>query len=373
MQNAHGQRIEQVAHLLRLHADGNAVGMALLCDYVTTACSVTQKCSDGPVSCQGVHVGAMRRADHLDRVPQHAIIHSADRMQKCIGEQSMEGRQSAVHLSQRQARVAVVGQPGAGTTTVFDLLARSSPHSDTWPGTLIERRTATLTLGDVGLQLVELPSVPSLTSASPEELLVRDYLIKQRPDAVIAIVDATRLERGLYLVAELVGLTDALVVVLNMMDVAHRQRVEIDVDRLQAMLGLPVVPIVATRNQGVMDAAEAAAATLSTPERRIPTRPEVRQDHQLVLSRLHSLIAPSVPEPYSPDWVALKLLEGDEEITALMQGHLAERWPPVHSILMQHDDAALAIAGGRYEWIRRAVQPSVRQPLVGPSFTHRPD
>jgi ferrous iron transport protein B len=262
--------------------------------------------------------------------------------------------------------VALAGQPNVGKSTVFNLLTGLSQHVGNWPGKTIEQKTGTYHYNGTTVSIVDLPGTYSLTANSLEERIARDYIIKERPDVVVAIVDASALERNLYLVAELLSLPAPVVLGLNMVDVAEQQGMRIEPHVLEAALGIPVVPMVATRNQGVRELMEAVERVSKNTAAYTPSRPEIRADHQAVLAQIQQLIAEAVPEPYPEDWVALKLLEGDEEITAMMRERLDEAcWQEVHNILRQHEDAILAVAGGRYEWIGRMVRAAVVRPRMG--------
>ncbi|MBM4464121.1 MAG: ferrous iron transport protein B [Chloroflexi bacterium] len=265
-----------------------------------------------------------------------------------------------------QITVALAGQPNVGKSTVFNLLTGLSQHVGNWPGKTIEQKSGTYHHHGTTAHIVDLPGTYSLTANSLEERIARDYIIRERPDVVVAIVDAAALERNLYLVAELLSLPAPLVLGLNMVDVAERQGMHIEPHVLQAALGLPVVPMVATKNQGVWELMEAVDRVSHDTADYTPSRPEIRADHQAVLAHIQQLIAGAVPDPYPEDWVALKLLEGDEEITSMIQERLDEaRWQEVHTVLMQHEDAILAVAGGRYEWIGRMVRAAVVRPRMG--------
>ncbi|MGA9351238.1 MAG: ferrous iron transport protein B [Anaerolineae bacterium] len=265
-----------------------------------------------------------------------------------------------------QITVALAGQPNVGKSTVFNLLTGLGQHVGNWPGKTIEQKIGTYHHNGTEVRIVDLPGTYSLTANSLEERIARDYIIKERPDVVVAIVDAAALERNLYLVAELLSLPAPVVLGLNMVDVAEQQGMHIEPHVLEAALGLPVVPMVATKNQGVRELMEAVDRVFQDTTAYAPIRPEIRADHQAVLSQIQQLIAGAVPEPYLKDWVALKLLEGDEEITSMMRERLDEaRWGEVHNILMQHEDAILAVAGGRYEWIGRMVRAAVVRPRIG--------
>jgi ferrous iron transport protein B len=216
------------------------------------------------------------------------------------------------------------------------------------------------------MRLVDLPGTYSLTANSPEEQVARDFIITEQPDVVVVIVNAATLERSLYLLAELLWLPSPTVVGLNMVDVAEREGYRVEPHVLEAALGLPVVPIIATRNQGVRELIEAVDNLVRDPLRYAPRRPEIREDHQAILTEIESIISGYSPPPYPTDWVALKLLEGDTEITRKIKTHLPlERWERVHGLLKEHEDAILAVAGGRYEWIGRMMRAAVEQPYVG--------
>ena len=189
------------------------------------------------------------------------------------------------------------------------------------------------------------------------------------------MVNAANLERSLYLVAELVALPTPIVVAMNMMDVAAQEGIRVEPEVLEAALGVPVVPVTATRSSGVRDLMRIVEETLAGQCRRKPNLPEIRPDHREVLAEILRQIDGQVPPPYPANWVALKLLEGDAEITRTMQASLSqEKWSAVQGVLRQHDDALLAIASGRYEWIGRMVRAAVTQPRMGQiTFTKRLD
>jgi len=278
-------------------------------------------------------------------------------------------------MKEKTITVALAGQPNVGKSTVFNLLTGLSQHVGNWPGKTIERKEGIHRHNGLVMHIVDLPGTYSLTANSLEEVIARDYIIKERPDVVVAIIDASALERNLYLVAELLPLPAPVVVALNMMDVAARQGIHIEPKVLEAALGVPVIPMVATRNQGVRELVEAIEAIATGEHPYTPRSPRIREDHREVLEDIEGLIAEEVPEPYPNDWVALKLLEGDAEVTEMMRERLPEeRWERVHDILMRHEDAVLAVAGGRYGWIGRMIRAAVARPKVGQiTFTERLD
>jgi ferrous iron transport protein B len=275
----------------------------------------------------------------------------------------------------RTLTVALAGQPNVGKSTVFNMLTGLNQHVGNWPGKTIEQKAGVYHHNGTTMHLIDLPGTYSLTANSLEERIARDYIIKERPDAVIAVVNAATLERSLYLLAELLCLPAPLVLGLNMVDVAAMEGVHIEPHVLEAALGLPVVPMVASKNKGIRELVDAVETVVAAGENYAPCRPDIREDHRAVLDELGRLISDQVPEPYPVGWVALKLLEGDDEITEMMRQRLpGEIWRRLHAILSEHEDAALAVASGRYEWIGRMIRAAVVRPRTGQiSLTDRLD
>ncbi len=269
-------------------------------------------------------------------------------------------------VRERPILVALAGQPNVGKSTLFNLLTGLHQHVGNWPGKTVERKEGTFTRDGTTYRLVDLPGTYSLTANSLAELIAREFIIRERPDVVIAVVDAATLERSLYLVAELLPLPAPVVVALNMMDVAQQEGIQVEPKVLQAALGVPVVPMSAVHKIGIQELLETVERMARGEIPYTPRLPQIRQDQRQVLDSIGERIAGYVPSPYPPEWVALKLLEGDPEITAMMRSALPpERWDEVHAILRAHDDAQVAVASGRYEWIGRMVRAAVTRPRAG--------
>jgi len=262
--------------------------------------------------------------------------------------------------------VALAGQPNVGKSTVFNLLTGMDQHVGNWPGKTIEQKTGTFACNGTQCKLVDLPGTYSLSANSPEEVIARNFIITERPDVVVALLDAAILERSLYLVAELLPLPAPVVIALNMMDVAEQEGMHIEPHVLEAALGVPVIPMVATKNQGTRELVQAIDKIVHGQAEYHPQLPEIRADHLEVLAKIEALISSCVPEPYPENWVALKLLEGDSEITEMMRACTPDDvWEQVHDILKAHEDAIIDVAGGRYDWIRRMVRAAVTRPRAG--------
>ncbi|TLN12307.1 ferrous iron transporter B, partial [bacterium] len=262
--------------------------------------------------------------------------------------------------------IALAGQPNMGKSTLFNLLTGLNQHVGNWPGKTVEQRQGMFNHAGTEYRLVDLPGTYSLTANSPEEVIAREYILREKPDLVVAVVSAANLERSLYLVSELICLPVPMVVALNMIDVAKQEGVQVDAGVLQATLGVPVMPIVATKASGVQDLLNEVERVFQGVPALNPRLPEVNDEHRQVLDQLTELIRSYVPVIYPVDWAATKLLEGDSEITAQMKALLpAERWNDAHAILLKHEDAMLSIASGRYEWVERIILTAVKRPRLG--------
>jgi ferrous iron transport protein B len=271
-----------------------------------------------------------------------------------------------VILRERMPLLALAGQPNVGKSTLFNFLTGLNQHVGNWPGKTVERRAGSFSVHGREYGIVDLPGTYSLTANSPEEVIAREFILREGPDLVIAVVNAANLERSLYLVAELISLSTPLAIILNMMDVAAQEGLSIEPQVLEAALGVPVIPMTATRATGIQDFYQAIQDVLEGRRALMPRLPEIRADHRAILDEILQLIQGHVPAPYPESWVALKLLEGDTEITHTMQGLLpVETWDAIYRLLRQHDDALLAIASGRYEWIGRMVRAAVVHPRLG--------
>lgn len=264
----------------------------------------------------------------------------------------------------RSIKVALAGQPNVGKSSVFNMLTGLTQHVGNWPGKTVEFKSGELILSETLIQLVDLPGTYSLTANSEEERITRDYIIREYPDVIIVILNAALLERNLYLVTEILSLDVPFVIGLNMLDVAEHQGLKIETKVLEAALGVPVVPIIASKNQGLKELVEAAIRLAGNLDSFSPNRPDIRPEHKPVLEEVRGHLNGRVPAPYNEDWIAIKLLEGDREVTELIQKS-PEVWNAVEPLLLQHEDAILDIVGGRYEWISYMVRASVARPKAG--------
>ncbi len=266
----------------------------------------------------------------------------------------------AVDEEKKTILVALAGQPNVGKSTVFNILTGLSQHVGNWPGKTVEKKEGVHISGDLEMRIVDLPGTYSLTAFSEEERVAREFIINERPDVLVLIVNASALERSLYLLSELLLLDATVILAVNMMDVAENQGIHVDVAALQRSLGLPVISITATKNRGIK---ELVPLIVAASQHRItynPRLPEVSDDHRPIYLRLLELIRDYVPGLHTDRWIATKLMEGDPEIGATVQKLLPEAsWNEIQSLLIKHEDALRAVVGGRYDWIEMVTRAAI--------------
>ncbi len=268
---------------------------------------------------------------------------------------------------ERAPVVALVGLPNVGKSTVFNLLTGLSQHVGNWPGKTIEQKTGVLRHDGLNIEMVDLPGTYSLTANSVEEQITRDYLVKEKPDLVVALLNAASMERSLYLVAELIELAPRLVIALNMTDVARQEGTKVDAKSLEAALNIPVVPMVASRNQGVKDLVKVIVQECAEPGavreiKHIESGSET-EDH---ISHIAQFLTDADTAPYPRHWAATKLLEGDEQINRLLRERVPDdRWAQIDAFLKDRESAAMAIAGLRFDWVKGVLSTAQEKPPLG--------
>jgi ferrous iron transport protein B len=222
--------------------------------------------------------------------------------------------------------VALAGNPNTGKSTVFNALTGLRQHTGNWPGKTVTRAEGGFEYRDHRYKLVDLPGTYSLLAASPDEEAARDFILFGRPDVTVVVADATRLERNLNLVLQVLEITDRVVVCLNLMDEARRHGLEVDDRTLARELGVPVIPTTARYREG-LDALLQAIGEVATGQfvckpRRIQNEPP---ELKRALADLTARVEAGFPGLPNARWVALRLLEGDEHIIqAMRKGELGE-------------------------------------------------
>ncbi len=262
--------------------------------------------------------------------------------------------------------VGVVGNPNCGKTTLFNVLTGARQRVGNWPGVTVERKTGVCQWPGAEVTLVDLPGVYSLgvvSTSSVDEQIARDYALSGEADLIVNIVDASNLERNLYLTTQLLEMRAPLVVVLNMMDVARERRIEIDTEALAQRLGCPVVPIVASRGQGLAalkTAIQRVAGSRRPPEAELGFGAEL-EDGIAELVPLVSAVAAA--RRVEPRWLAIKLLEEDALAVALCKDVDPGRIARIRRTVVEKadEDVDILIADGRYGFANALIQDTVRR------------
>ena len=208
-------------------------------------------------------------------------------------------------------KIALAGNPNCGKTTLFNALTGSNQYVGNWPGVTVEKKEGRLK-GRPDVIIQDLPGIYSLSPYTLEEVVTRNYLVKEQPDAILNIVDGTNIERNLYLTTQLIELGLPVVVAVNMIDLVRKNGDKIDLERLGRALGCEVVEISALKNEGGLDAAE-RAGTLAQAHKAgaIPHMFTGSVEH--ALAHIEESIQGRVAEGYLR-WYAIKLFERDEKV-----------------------------------------------------------
>jgi ferrous iron transport protein B len=165
-------------------------------------------------------------------------------------------------MQMAELTIALAGNPNAGKTTIFNALTGLHQHTGNWPGKTVEKKEGRIQHSGITINIVDLPGTYSLTAYSPEEIIARDFIIEECPDVVINVVDATNLERNLYLTVQLLELDVPVVVALNMTDALHKDGAKINLDQLSQLLGnIPVIHTAANHGRGVTELIAKAVKT----------------------------------------------------------------------------------------------------------------
>ena len=255
-------------------------------------------------------------------------------------------------------RIALAGNPNCGKTTLFNALTGSNQYVGNWPGVTVEKKEGKLKNHD-DVTITDLPGIYSLSPYTLEEVVARNYLLGENPDAVLNIIDGTNLERNLYLTTQVLELGIPTVVAINMMDIVEKNGDKIDIRKLAKDLSVPVVEISALKGTAVMDAAEAAIKVAKA--NMIPKAQTFSSDVEAALTKIEALALADIPEAQRR-WYAVKLFERDDKVLASM-GLSDDIQKSVEDVIAgveaaEDDDAESIITNERYMKIGEVISDS---------------
>lgn len=284
------------------------------------------------------------------------------------------------HLS--AINVALIGNPNCGKTSLFNVASGAREHVGNYSGVTVDAKTGTFRQDDVTFRIVDLPGTYSLACYSPEELYVRKYLRDNEPDVIVNIVDATNLERNLYLTTELINMNRPMVIALNMFDELKQKGISLDYKKLSEMIGVPIVPTVARTGEGIRQLFDAVIAVAED------RHAVVRHVHVTLGKELEQSVGvlnralkadPDLRPRFSPRYMAIKLLENDKEVESLVEGtkdakeifELRDREVERLAEVFPGEDVASLIAGESYGFISGALAETMEQNPVDSADTTR--
>lgn len=261
-----------------------------------------------------------------------------------------------------EIRIALAGNPNCGKTTMFNNLTGSNQYVGNWPGVTVEKKEGKMK-GVKDVVVTDLPGIYSLSPYTSEEVVSRDYLIKDNPDAILDLVDATNIERNLYLTTQLLELGKPTVIALNMIDVLKKSGDSVDTEKLQAELGCTIIETSALKGTGVKEAAAAAKKAAESGKAFIPTA-VFSKDVEEYISKMEAIV-PSTVKSELKRWYAIKLLERDSVVLAQLALSSADsaKAEEISKALekAKDDDVESIITNERYVYIQGIVSRCVRK------------
>jgi ferrous iron transport protein B len=277
---------------------------------------------------------------------------------------------------EQKINIVLAGQGNAGKSTVFNYLTGLHQHIANWAGKTIERREGTLFYKDHTIDVLDLPAIYSLTTYSAEEVISREYIIHQHPDFVINIIDSTNLERNLIFTLQLLELECPVILAFNMIDLAKKKGIKIDFQKLQSIVNAPVIPTIASRGSGLTDIMD---KVIELKGKKINYRlPEYGREIENRIAQLSGLLR-EIELPYPDRWIAIKLIEKDNDIIRLIREKnpdilekaikLSDELEEIHG-----HDSSIVIADERSHMASKIVREIVRiSPLRKVALSDRLD
>ena len=222
----------------------------------------------------------------------------------------------------KRITIALAGNANVGKSAIFNQLTGLNQTVSNWPGKTVERAEGTLRFKDYIIKVVDLPGIYSLSTYSIEELITRDYLVEEPPDVVINVVDASALERNLYLTLQLLEFEVPLVIALNQVDFAAKKGLRIDVEKLSELLRVPVIPTIAVTGSGISELLVACVEVVKSGQKKVQSRIKYGKEVEEYVGKISEVLkekAPTLTLKYSARWLALKLLEKDPQVVELLR------------------------------------------------------
>ena len=269
-----------------------------------------------------------------------------------------------------QATVALAGNPNSGKTTLFNELTGARQHVGNYPGVTVEKKEGTYSNKDFKLHIVDLPGTYSLTAYSLEEVVAREFLVNQKPEVVVNIVDASNLDRNLYLAVQFLEMGIPVCIALNMIDVAQKRGIKINARKLSGLLGVPVVPTIARTGKGKKELMDSAAQIVQEDKKFTPLKISYGDDIDNAMIEMEREIEANgfLTDTYPVRWIALKFMENDDQILDIGQQanpELAARLKQKVKKVSQHMQDTLEtypeamIADQRYGYINSILKQGV--------------
>jgi len=255
--------------------------------------------------------------------------------------------------------LALAGNPNVGKTTLFNSLTGARQHVGNWPGVTVEKKVGTASHRGREITIVDLPGTYSLSAYSLDEIVTRDYILKGRPDAVIHILDASNLERNLYLTIQLLELDVNVVLALNMYDIVKSRGDSIDVEKLSKNLGIPVVETVASTGEGIDELIDAAIEVSSKEIDKY--HPYYGEEIEKRISKVMKILEKDdkVAPRFPMRWLAIKVLEEDKEVHKMLEGNEIE--PQLRKYMdKEGQNTELELVNRRYENVRCVMSDSCK-------------
>ncbi|TEB16725.1 Ferrous iron transport protein B [Pelotomaculum sp. FP] len=243
--------------------------------------------------------------------------------------------------NEKQIVVALAGNPNSGKTTIFNSLTGAHQHVGNWPGVTVEKKEGQLVSEGKVIRVVDLPGTYSLGAYSEDEAVARDYILFEKPDVVINIIDATNLERNLYLTTQLLEMGSNLVIALNMSDELKAKQIDINAARFSELLGVPAIRTVGTRGQGTKElVAQALQAAGNKNPRVVQINYGKEVETELAALEQDILSNRQLVENFAPRWLAVKVLEGDQGVLKRLA-----KYPGLERLLARRAEAVKRLEG----------------------------